>query len=743
MAGSSATSKRTRFTQSKASRHQGRNVDGNNHSNVSSLQKALFAVVILGAVGFSAVLICMYSMSGGLRGGDVGLSFSHKLRGLGGGSKLSAEKALQHTDQADGFPLRYLPSNSPQLPDLWARPDVAAGELPQPPAPRRDLRPLELGARPCSWVVHHHVYLGGAVEGATTRGSLEQSKASCLKYPSCRGVTCDADDVSAECTPRTGVPFLAGSPTGEVSYVKTCDDDDATKSQFDVGSALKPQSEPSSSSTSRKSPAVKAPAGETAASPADASFGSSNGAALSELPGPWRAVLVVIAHNNPSDLDRCLRSIVALDGAKSINLAVSLDDPPSFEKMGAVVRRFSSFKIDVWHRTPDTSAPYLRAAVSKISEHHRFALVSSFDTNGYEFAILLENDLSLAPDFFWYFRSTALLLEKDPSLFCVSGWNDNGFKGIVSDEKRLFRSDYFPGLGWMIKRDTWELLRNKWPRNPTTGWDHWLRHGSGLRPRECILPEVPRTHHFGTEGTNVHTGSGIQRLLARMETSALPPGQLGDLSYLLRDNYELHLQKVLGGAQLLQHGLKDLQSSLLQAGRVYILPYVREDYAAIARALGIISSQPRTAHRGIIVTYMPVEGAKGRATIVLVDRRQAGVTAGQFSPLPEAEAWHPHPARKVAAASPGQSCDAFCQTQGLVCDARELEFVNTCDEMRKAFPCEDGCGHQVGLEIPAFVHDRARDTARQCLVTDDALPQCKALSPVTTRLCVCIPPVNV
>ena len=67
------------------------------------------------------------------------------------------------------------------------------------------------------------------------------------------------------------------------------------------------------------------------------------------------------------------------------------------------------------------------------------------------FALLIENDLILAPDFLWYFRLAGSLLDRDASLWCISSWNDNGFKDIVSDERKLFRTDYFPGLGWMIR----------------------------------------------------------------------------------------------------------------------------------------------------------------------------------------------------------------------------------------------------------------------------------------------------
>lgn len=41
---------------------------------------------------------------------------------------------------------------------------------------------------------------------------------------------------------------------------------------------------------------------------------------------------------------------------------------------------------------------------------------------GHSHAILLEDDLIVAPDFLDLFLSTAYLLEVDPSLMCVSAW---------------------------------------------------------------------------------------------------------------------------------------------------------------------------------------------------------------------------------------------------------------------------------------------------------------------------------
>ena len=38
----------------------------------------------------------------------------------------------------------------------------------------------------------------------------------------------------------------------------------------------------------------------------------------------------------------------------------------------------------------------------------------------------VQDDMQLSPDFLSYFEATAPLLDADPSLFCVSSWNDHG-----------------------------------------------------------------------------------------------------------------------------------------------------------------------------------------------------------------------------------------------------------------------------------------------------------------------------
>ena len=70
-----------------------------------------------------------------------------------------------------------------------------------------------------------------------------------------------------------------------------------------------------------------------------------------------------------------------------------------------------------------------------------------------------QDDMELAPDFFGYFAATAPLLDADDSLLCVSSWNDHGQAKLVRDATRLLRTDFFPGLGWMLAAPLWDELR--------------------------------------------------------------------------------------------------------------------------------------------------------------------------------------------------------------------------------------------------------------------------------------------
>ena len=81
-----------------------------------------------------------------------------------------------------------------------------------------------------------------------------------------------------------------------------------------------------------------------------------------------------------------------------------------------------------------------------LAVHYGWALGQIFDEpSGYEGVVILEEDIEVAPDFYPYFAATAPLLYMDPTLLCVSAFNDNGQPQYASDAAAVYRSDFFPG----------------------------------------------------------------------------------------------------------------------------------------------------------------------------------------------------------------------------------------------------------------------------------------------------------
>ena len=54
-----------------------------------------------------------------------------------------------------------------------------------------------------------------------------------------------------------------------------------------------------------------------------------------------------------------------------------------------------------------------------------------------KFCFLPTDDLDISPDFFEYFSATFPILAKEPSLYCVSAWNDNGKSAMVSNDSGM------------------------------------------------------------------------------------------------------------------------------------------------------------------------------------------------------------------------------------------------------------------------------------------------------------------
>lgn len=165
--------------------------------------------------------------------------------------------------------------------------------------------------------------------------------------------------------------------------------------------------------------------------------------------------------------------------------------------------------------------------------HYKFGLTQMFDNLLFDAVIIIEDDMEISPDFFSYFETMYNKLKEDKTLYCVSAWNDNGQQQFVKESEVVFRSNFFPGLGWMLTKELWkEELSSKWPDGY---WDDWLREPQQRKGRDCIRPEVSRTFTFGREGSSM--GQFYDQYLANIKLNQINiDWSLKDLSFLDKVN---------------------------------------------------------------------------------------------------------------------------------------------------------------------------------------------------------------
>nr|XP_057909273.1 alpha-1,3-mannosyl-glycoprotein 2-beta-N-acetylglucosaminyltransferase a [Doryrhamphus excisus] len=235
----------------------------------------------------------------------------------------------------------------------------------------------------------------------------------------------------------------------------------------------------------------------------------------------------------------------------------------------------------------------------KISRHYRWALNQVF--KDHSAVIIVEDDLEVAPDFFEYFGATLPLLKSDPKLWCVSAWNDNGRDGFVDPAAAslLYRTDFFPGLGWMLLKEAWEELEPKWP---ASFWDDWMRQPAQRRDRACIRPEISRTLTFGRQGVSLGQFYDKYLRYIKLNSQFVPFTKL-DLSYLKEETYRKSFEKEVYSAPTVT--FEDVKQGQLNGPGPFRLQYSSKDsFKVFAKNLGLMddlkSGVPRTGFRGVV-----------------------------------------------------------------------------------------------------------------------------------------------
>eukprot|EP00004_Rigifila_ramosa_P013539 TRINITY_DN3010_c0_g1_i3.p1 TRINITY_DN3010_c0_g1~~TRINITY_DN3010_c0_g1_i3.p1 ORF type:complete len:372 (+),score=65.81 TRINITY_DN3010_c0_g1_i3:646-1761(+) len=366
-----------------------------------------------------------------------------------------------------------------------------------------------------------------------------------------------------------------------------------------------------------------------------------------------------------------------------------------------------------------------------------------------------------SPDFLDFFVQLAPLLHRDSSILCISSWNDNGFSDDGGSPTRLYRTDFFVGLGWLVSRKTVrELVTSQlWP---SSHWDHWLRAPEQRRDRECIYPEVSRNHNIGVEGTHSNQDF-FNKYFANVPLHSGRHTYLGDLSFLEEKNYELFMRtQILNKthsviiqdlSEMYFWETKNFQEN--EAEKLYVILLDDTEYWTsweIALSyFGLWSSSYMQApfrgthHSSIFFRKFGrrflLIGSHSAYASFFQERLQdlgifnyLGISPSDLTiPPPQ-----PLPTEiQGIIGNVGVSCDVTCRDASSVCDADALPFLNHCFYLRKHFQCES-CGKNLGGDQPAFVESKEDPLAHACLVnTDTSLFSCSGRHPHTRRLCPC------
>eukprot|EP00929_Paragymnodinium_shiwhaense_P085987 TRINITY_DN46464_c0_g1_i2.p1 TRINITY_DN46464_c0_g1~~TRINITY_DN46464_c0_g1_i2.p1 ORF type:complete len:461 (+),score=87.83 TRINITY_DN46464_c0_g1_i2:98-1480(+) len=414
---------------------------------------------------------------------------------------------------------------------------------------------------------------------------------------------------------------------------------------------------------------------------------------------------------------------------------------------------------------------------SKIARHYWLAFENTFAK--WEFAVFMEEDLLAAPDFVAFFRSVLPVLHADRSVRCVSAWNDYGFAPHSTDPCRLFRTSWFPGLGFLLTRSTWLAVREHWPMphgSAQMGWDYWMRVRFWQAGWECIVPEVPRISHAAGQGGSSVSSEFQKQLLDKLTVSdgsildrAECPSEgplercwaFGDLSYLLHAAYETHLYNLISSSQQLDHqkAVESLKSAR-ESQAVYTLTYEMEMWAASHVTPSILGTAlaaelvPQILPTGSLMLedmrmdlfgLLILRHIRSQAILVLIDRRAPSSQRFASALRPHSLAQADPAVQIVPAARAGLSCEQVCASKQLHCSMDELAFLMArCDLLAEFLPCERGCQVADGGELPAYVSTNgAEGTDMQCLIdAKRRKPSCTAAHPSTVRLCACMPEVQ-
>lgn len=319
--------------------------------------------------------------------------------------------------------------------------------------------------------------------------------------------------------------------------------------------------------------------------------------------------IIVVACKRKAYLERALDSLLKYFpkepiGGVQFSIIVSRDckNPEVEELLGS--DKFNT-RVSNMRFLPPGEVRTMNDGYSAIARHYKWIFTQAFDILHYDAAVIVEEDMEISPDFYEYFAAGYKLLKQDPTLWCISSWNDNGLGSLVSDPYALYRSDFFPGLGWMLLKSLWkDDLSSKWP---SIYWDDYIRRSDVRKNRVCIRPELSRTFNFGKDG--VSKGQFFSTHLSHISPNKLDIKwtQMDLASKYTKENYDKKFINDLKKARFVEDYMEiynaDSRGTSGEEEEV-VVPYKTAEFKKIAMKFGLMEDfkdgVARTAYMGVV-----------------------------------------------------------------------------------------------------------------------------------------------
>uniref|UniRef100_A0A8C2Q7R9 Protein O-linked-mannose beta-1,2-N-acetylglucosaminyltransferase n=1 Tax=Cyprinus carpio TaxID=7962 RepID=A0A8C2Q7R9_CYPCA len=312
----------------------------------------------------------------------------------------------------------------------------------------------------------------------------------------------------------------------------------------------------------------------------------------------YNVPVAVIAGNRPNYLYRMLRSLLSSHGVNPQMITVFIDG--YYEEPMDVVDLFGLKGVQ---HTP------ISIKNARVSQHYKASLTATFSLHpDADFAIVLEEDLDISIDFFSFLSQTIHLLQEDDSLYCISAWNDQGYEHTAEDPSLLYRVESMPGLGWVLKKSLYkDELEPKWPTpEKLWDWDMWMRMPEQRKGRECVIPDVSRSYHFGIIGLNMN-GYFHEVYFKKHKFNTIPNVQMKNVDSLKEDAYEIEIQNLLREAEVLDHSKNPCEDSFIPdtEGKTFVMFIKMEQetdtntWTELAKCLHVWDLDVRGYHKGL------------------------------------------------------------------------------------------------------------------------------------------------